>query len=174
MSLLLTRNDRACIFCTLMNPIRLSIWRGHIIKLKRIIIAVPAVFLVFSSCVAIAKTINKAGALVCVTDKYTEKELEKGHKLADWVGRCVGIPDNSAAEMYTSDCVGKYEFKPDQSYKASGSCTINFKGSSDHVTETWEEGSPLRRTHSSILAALANTKTQVAVERIQTTTLPTH
>ena len=113
-------------------------------KLKQFIIAVPAVFLVFSSCFAIAKTINKAGALVCVTDKYTEKELEKGHKLADWVGRCVGVPDSSAAEMYTSDCVGKYEFQPDQSYKASGSCTINFKGSSDQITETWEEGSHLK------------------------------
>ena len=113
-------------------------------KLKQFIITVPAVFLVFSSCVAIAKTINEAGALVCVTDKYTEKELEKGHKLADWVGRCVSIPNNSTAAMRTEDCVGKYEFQPDQSYKASGSCTINYKGSSDHTTKTWEEGSHLK------------------------------
>ena len=127
MSLLLTRNDRACIFCTLMNPIRLSIWRGHIIKLKRIIIAVPAVFLVFSSCVAIAKTINKAGALVCVTDKYTEKELEKGHKLADWVGRCVGIPDNSTAEMYTSDCIGNTSLSPTKAIRPLGAALSTSK-----------------------------------------------
>ena len=112
-------------------------------KLNQLIIAVPAALLIFSSSVAIAKIVNEAGALVCVTDKYTEKELEKGHKLADWVGRCVGIPDNPTAEKYTEDCVGKYEFKPDQSYKGSGSCTYNFKGG-DHATDTWEEGSHLK------------------------------
>jgi hypothetical protein len=113
-------------------------------KLNQIIIALPAVYLVFGSCMAIAKTINEAGALVCVTDKYTEKEMEKGHKLADWVGRCVGIPNSSSAEKYTEECVGKYEFKPDQSYKGSGSCTFSFKGSDDHLTDTWEEGSHLK------------------------------
>ena len=41
-------------------------------KLKQLIITVPTALLVFSSCVAIAKTVNEAGALVCVTDKYTE------------------------------------------------------------------------------------------------------
>jgi len=113
-------------------------------KLNQLIIAVPAALLVLSSSVAIAKTVNEAGALVCVTDKYTEKELEKGHKLADWVGRCVGVPDSSTAALYTEDCVGKYEFKPDQSFKGSGSCTYNFKGSDDHITDTWEEGSHLK------------------------------
>jgi hypothetical protein len=113
-------------------------------KLKHIIIAAPAAFLVLGSCVAIAgKTVNEVGALVCVTDKYTEKELEKGHKLADWAGRCIGVPDNPAFEKSVEDCVEKYEYKPDQSWKGTGVCTRNFK-SGDKITKAFEEGSHLK------------------------------
>jgi hypothetical protein len=113
-------------------------------KLKHIIIGVPAAFLVLGSCVAIAgKTINQVGALVCVTDKWEEKELEKGHKLADWAGRCIGVPDNSALEKSVEDCVEKYEYMPDQSWKGTGTCTRNFK-SGDKITKTFEEGSRLK------------------------------
>ena len=72
-----------------------------------------------------------------------EKEVEKGHKLVDYAGRCVNIPDDPAAPKYTEDCVGKYEYMPDESWKGSGSCTYNFK-SGDKITDTFEEGSHLK------------------------------
>ena len=89
------------------------------------------------------KTINEAGALACVNDKWDEKELEKGHKLVDYAGRCVHIPDDPAAQKSADDCVGKYEYMPDESWKASGSCTLNFQDKSS-ITGTWEEGSHLK------------------------------
>jgi hypothetical protein len=39
------------------------------------------------------ETINDAGAIACINDKWDEKEVEKGHKLVDFAGRCVHIPD---------------------------------------------------------------------------------
>ena len=111
---------------------------------QKLFVAVPAALLLLGGGAAIAaSTVNEAGALVCINDKWDEKELEKGHKLVDFAGRCVGVPDDPAAQKYTEDCVGKYEYMPDQSWKASGSCTWNFK-SGDHVTDTWEEGSHLK------------------------------
>jgi hypothetical protein len=73
-----------------------------------------------SSVEDIMKTINDAGALVYADDKWDEKEPEKGHRLIDYAGRCVNIPDDPAAPKYTGDCVGKYEYMPDGSWKGSG------------------------------------------------------
>ena len=56
------------------------------------------------------QTIDDVGAIACVNDKWDEKEVEKGHKLIDYAGRCVLIPDDTAAPKYTEDCVGKYEY----------------------------------------------------------------
>lgn len=113
-------------------------------KLKHIIIAVPTAFLVLGCCVAIAgKTLNEAGVLVCVNDKWQEKELEKGHKLVDYAGRCVGVPDNPKAEKYSEDCVGKYEYMPDKSWKGSGTCTRTHTGG-DKSYDTFEESSQLK------------------------------
>ncbi len=89
------------------------------------------------------KTVEEAGVLVCVNDKWDEKEPEKGHKLVDYAGRCVAVPDDPAAPKYTEDCVGNYEYMPDESWKGSGTCTWNFK-SGDKVTDTFEEGSHLK------------------------------
>jgi hypothetical protein len=114
-------------------------------KLAFSFVCVPAALIIFGNGVANAgQTVNEAGTLVCVNDKWDEKELEKGHKLVDYAGRCVDIPDDPAAEKYTEDCVGKYEYMADQSWKGSGSCTLNFKDKSDHLTSTWEEGSHLK------------------------------
>ncbi len=113
-------------------------------NLKPLLAAVPATLLVLSGGAAIAgQTINEVGALVCVNEKWDEKEVEKGHKLVDFAGSCADIPDDAAVEKYTEDCVGKYEYMPDESWKGAGSCTLNFKGG-DHVTSTWEEGSHLK------------------------------
>jgi hypothetical protein len=75
-------------------------------NLKHLFVAVPAtLFLLATGAVNAGQTINEAGALACVTDKWDEKEVEKGHKLVDYAGRCVGIPDDPAAPKYTEDCV---------------------------------------------------------------------
>ena len=58
-----------------------------------------------------------------MNDKWDEKEVEKGHKLVDYAGRCVNVPNDPAAPKVAEDCVGKYEYMPDGSYKGSGTCT---------------------------------------------------
>jgi hypothetical protein len=89
------------------------------------------------------ETVDVAGAIACVNDKWTESEPEKGHKLADLVQRCVLIPNDPAAPKFTQDCVGKYEYMPDKSWKATGTCTDTDK-SGDKRYESWEEGSHLK------------------------------
>jgi hypothetical protein len=50
---------------------------------KQLFIAVPAALFVFGSGAANAgQTINDAGVIVCVNDKWDEKEVEKGHKFS--------------------------------------------------------------------------------------------
>jgi hypothetical protein len=111
---------------------------------KQLFAALPAALLVLGNGAANAgKTVEEAGALVCVTDKWDEKELEKGHKQADAAMRCVAVPDNPALDKYAQDCVGKYEYMPDGSWKSAGSCTNSYK-SGDKSYETWEEGSHLK------------------------------
>ena len=106
---------------------------------KQLFIAVPAALFVFGSGAANAgQTINEAGAIVCVNDKWDEKEVEKGHKLVDYAGRCVDIPNDPSAKKATEECVGKYEYMPDESWKATGSCTRTLKGG-DKTYDTWDD-----------------------------------
>lgn len=113
-------------------------------NLKPLVVAVLAAVPGLSAIPAGAgQIINDVGAFVCVTDKWDEKEPEKGHKLIDYAGRCVHIPDDPAAEKSADDCAGKYEYMPDESWKGSGSCTLNFKDNGS-ITGTWEEGSHLK------------------------------
>jgi len=113
-------------------------------KLMHVFVASTAAFLILGSGAAKAgQTINDAGAIACVNDKWDVKEPEKGHKLVDYAGRCVNIPDDAAAPKYTGDCVGKYEYMPDKSWKGSGTCTYTFKGG-DKLSDSWEEGSHLK------------------------------
>ena len=90
-----------------------------------------------------ARPWKRRARIACVTDKWDEKEPEKGHKLVDYAGRCVLVPDDPAAPKVTEDCVGKYEYMPDESWKASGTCTDTFQGG-DKKSVTWEEGSHLK------------------------------
>ena len=76
-----------------------------------------------------AETINDTGALACINDKWDEKEVDKGHKLVDYAGRCINIPADPAAPRYTEDCVGKYEYMPD---------------AKDTISDSFEEGSHLK------------------------------
>src|SRR5215831_354356 len=87
------------------------------------------------------QSVSDVGAIACVNDKWDVKEPEKGHKLVDYAGRCVSIPDDQQTEpMYSMECVGNYEYMPDGSWKGSGTCTDTFK-SGDKKIESWEEGS---------------------------------
>ena len=96
---------------------------------RRLSIAVPVTLTILGWGIANAgTTIEKAGAFACVTDKWDEKEVEKGHKLVDAAMRCVLIPTaGSEEQMGAQDCVGKYEYMPDQSWKGSGTCTNTYK-----------------------------------------------
>jgi hypothetical protein len=114
-------------------------------NLRHLFVAVPATLVILGGGPASAgETIDETGALACVTDKWDEKEVEKGHKLVDYASRCIVIPDDPAAPKYTEDCVGKYEYMPDESFKGSGTCTEKFKEAGDTITDTWEEGSDLK------------------------------
>ncbi len=110
---------------------------------KTLLIALPAALFVLGSGAANAgQTITEAGAIACVNDKWDETEVDKGHKLVDYAGRCVDIPSDPAAEKFTEECIGKYEYMPDESWKGSGTCTRTHKGG-DKTYDTWEEGSQL-------------------------------
>ena len=101
-------------------------------KPKHLFLALPAVLFFVGNGVANAgQTINDVGAIACVNDKLDVKEPEKGHKLIDYAGRCVNIPDDPAAPKSTAECVGKYEYMPDESWKGSGTCTYTYKGGED-------------------------------------------
>ena len=86
--------------------------------------------------------VEEAGVMVCINDTWDEKELEKGHKLVDNKARCVYVPDDPAVSSYSDECVGKYEYMPDESWKGSGSCTETKDG--DKRVDAWEEGSHLK------------------------------
>lgn len=117
---------------------------------KVALVCIPAALILFANGAANAgKTEQEAGAFACVNDKWDEKEVEKGHKLVDYAGRCVHIPEDPAAPKSTQDCAGKYEYLTDESWKASGTCTHLFK-SGDKKYETWEEGSHLKEYPSKI------------------------
>ena len=81
---------------------------------KQLSVAVPPLLLLLGSGAANAgQTINDVGAIACVNDKWDVKEPEKGHKLVDYAGRCINIPDDpSTTSKATQECVGNYEYMP--------------------------------------------------------------
>jgi hypothetical protein len=113
-------------------------------KLKHLLVAVPAALLILGSAAANAgKTIDEEGPIVCATDKWNESEPEKGHKLVEYASRCVCVSTDPAVPSRPHDCVGKYEYMPDGSWKGSGTCTSNYKDG-DKLYQTFEEGSHLK------------------------------
>lgn len=111
---------------------------------KQLLLAFPAALLMLNCGAAYAgKIINEEADIVCAIDKWDETEPEKGHKLADGAMRCVLIHDDPATPKTTEECVGKYEYMPDGSWKAAGTCTDTYKGG-DKIFLTWEEGSHLK------------------------------
>ena len=136
-------------------------------NLKRLFVAVSPALLVLGIGVANAgQTVNEEGVLACVNDKWDEKEVDKGHKLVDYAGRCMTIPSDPAAEKVPLDCVGKYEYMPDGSWKGSGTCTDTRKdGKSIHGKRVRTSRSTLTKS----AAAPTNTKVLVAAARTSTT-----
>ena len=97
-------------------------------KLKHLLFAALAAILMLGNEVANAgKVTNEEADIVCAIDKWNETEPEKGHKVADAAMRCVLIHDDPAVPKTTEECVGKYEYKPDGSWKATGACTDTYK-----------------------------------------------
>jgi hypothetical protein len=108
----------------------------------------PAVLLFTCTTPSLAgTTIEEAGTITCVTDKWDEKEKAKDHKLVDAASRCVLIPDDTAAPKVAEACAGKYEFQPDGSWKGTGTCTDTMPGG-DKVYLNWEEGSHLDKAYT--------------------------
>src|SRR5262245_19480928 len=98
-------------------------------NLKHLFVAAAVALCVLGGGVANAgEPIMDTGAIACVNDKWDVKEPEKGHKLVDYAGRCVNVPDDAAAPKSTADCVGNYEYMPDGSWKGTGTCTYSYKG----------------------------------------------
>ncbi len=118
-------------------------------KPKQLAILPGALLLLGAGAANAGETIEKAGALACVIDKWDESEPDKGHKLVNYAGRCVDIPNDPTAPKIVEDCAGSYEYMPDESWKGSGTCTDTFP-SGDKLFFTWEEGSHLKESRYTI------------------------
>lgn len=110
---------------------------------KNLVVAIPATLLVLGCGAAGAATVQETGVIVCVNDKWDEKELEKGHKVVGYAGRCVKVPDDKTAAKTTEECKGQYEYLPDGTWKANGTCVAS-QSKEDTISVTWEEGSDLK------------------------------
>lgn len=115
--------------------------------MRKLIIAVPAALVALGAGAALAgSTIDKVGVLVCVIDKWDETEPEKDHKLVDYAGRCVNIPDDTTVmAKAVEECKGSYEYMPDGSWKGLGTCDLTTKDG-DKLSQAWEEGSHLKES----------------------------
>src|SRR5262245_3340182 len=137
-------------------------------SLKQRLVTAPVASLILANGEAIAgQTVDVAGTIACVMDKWDEKEPDKGHKLVDAAMRCVIIPDDAALPKFVQDCVGKYEYMPDKSWKGAGTCTDNLKGG-DKIHETWGKVRTSKNTRTNIPVAPECTKGLVAAARIFT------
>ena len=61
-------------------------------KLKHLFLVVPPALLIGSGAANAGETINEAGAIACINDKWDEKEVEKGHKLVDYAADAFTSP----------------------------------------------------------------------------------
>lgn len=87
-----------------------------------------------------SQKVDEPGVIVCVSDKWDEKEIGKDQKVVDYAGRCVKVPDAPGAAKTTEECTGKYEYKPDGSWQANGTCLVTVK-EGETVSIAWQEGS---------------------------------
>jgi hypothetical protein len=78
---------------------------------KHLFVFAPELLLVLGSAAANAgKVVEDANVLVCVTDKWDEKEQEKNHKPVDYADRRVAIRKFAAFPVGKSDA-GQYQYE---------------------------------------------------------------
>jgi hypothetical protein len=113
--------------------------------MSKLFAAVSVPLLVFGNGSAIGgRTENEAGSLICQIDKWNENQPEKVRKLVDYAGRCMIVPNDPTAPKVTEECTGQFEYMPDETWKANGTC-IDTYPSGDKKYLTWEEGSHLNK-----------------------------
>ena len=96
--------------------------------LKHLFVAAPAVFLILGGGAANAgQTINEEGPTVCATDKWNELSLRRDTSWSTSLDDGVCVSNDPALPSHPHDCVGKYEYMPDGSWKGSGTCTAPTK-----------------------------------------------
>ena len=121
---------------------------SHSLVGKFAFVCIPATLIMLANGTANAgKTEDEVGSLICLIDKWNEKEPEKGHKLVDYAGRCMIVADDPAAPKVTEECTGKFEYMPDETWKANGTCTDTYPNG-DKKYITWEEGSHLNKEYT--------------------------
>src|SRR4029078_5978732 len=84
--------------------------RRKTINPKQLFVASAALFIFGTGAANAGQTINEAATMACVNDKWDEKEPEKGHKLVDFAGRCVLVPDAPEATKATAAGVRTEEY----------------------------------------------------------------
>ena len=136
---------------------------------KILLLAVPTALLVVGVANAGETIHESAGALAQVVDKWNVSEPDKGHKLVEYAGRGVAIPDDPSEPMASLGCVGNYEYMPDGSWKGAGTCTDTLKVEIRQTTPGRRVRSS-RSTRTNIPVALANTKAPVAAALTRTKT----
>ena len=105
----------------------------------------PAALLILGSGAANAgQTIDEAGAMACVTDKWDEKEPEKGHKLVDYAGRCVVVPDDPAAPKIHRGLRGKVRVHARRELEGRRDLHRHLSRAETRSPRPWEEGSHLK------------------------------
>jgi hypothetical protein len=101
-------NDEKSIFGPLIRFLLCDETRRSMMDFKKLIAALPAAFFIIGTGTTNAgEPVKDTGAMACVTDKWDEKEPEKGHKLVDAAMRCVLIPDDPVEKPISQDCAGR-------------------------------------------------------------------
>ncbi len=67
-------------------------------------------------------------------------ELDEGHSLAWWRGEGIAFEDDPSVPMHlmAADCIGTYEFMPDETYKVTGFCTYIDRDGDKTFLKWWD------------------------------------
>jgi hypothetical protein len=134
---------------------------------KHLLIAVVLLVIASHGAANAGKDLEESGALVCVMDKWDEKEPEKGHKLVDAVMRCGVVPDDTSLEKYAQDCTGKYEYMPDGTWRGAAHAPTAIRAGT-RATRPGRKVRASRSTPTRRPGAPANIRARAAVAPICT------
>ena len=110
-------------------------------KFKHVFTVCAAALLVVAAGTANAgERIASSGYDGCVTDLWDVLELDEGHSLALYRGKCVILNDDPSALDHKSigECAATYEFMPDESWNGSGYCTWTSRDGNKVFLRYWE------------------------------------